>query len=152
MNPATDSSNNRVLVIDDNPAIHEDFRKILGSGSRHSSVLDAAEATLLGDSGPAETHVSFEIASAYQGAEGLEMLQQALTAGLPYAMAFVDMRMPPGWDGLATVTRLWKVDPELQVVICTAYSDFSWEEMNRALGHSDSFVILKKPFDIVEVL
>jgi PAS domain S-box-containing protein len=148
----TDSSNKRVLVIDDNPAIHEDFRKILGSGSRHSSALDEAEAMILGDSSRVETHPIFEIASAHQGAEGLEMTQQAMTAGLPYAMAFVDMRMPPGWDGLATVARLWEADPELQVVICTAYSDFSWEEMNRALGHSDSFVILKKPFDIVEVL
>ena len=152
MNSDTDSSNNRILVIDDNPAIHEDFRKILGAGSRHCSALDEAEVTMLGDAGRTEANVSFKIASAYQGAEGLEMMHQALTAGLPYAMAFVHMRMPPGWDGLETITRLWQADPELQVVICTAYSDFSWEEMNRALGHSDSFVILKKPFDIVEVL
>ncbi|MEO8428325.1 MAG: response regulator [Verrucomicrobiota bacterium] len=152
MNPGTAWSNNRVLVIDDNPAIHEDFRKILGSGSLYSSALDEVETTMFGDSRPAGAHVCFEIASASQGAEGLEMMHQALTADLPYAIAFVDMRMPPGWDGLATVTRLWKADPELQVVICTAYSDYSWEEMHRALGHSDNFVILKKPFDVVEVL
>jgi PAS domain S-box-containing protein len=152
MNPDPDSSNNRILVIDDNPAIHEDFRKILEAGSRHSSALDETKVTMLGDAGRTEANVSFKIASAYQGTEGLEMMRQALTAGLPYAMAFVDMRMPAGWDGLETITRLWQADPELQIVICTAYSDFSWEEMNRALGHSDSFVILKKPFDIVEVL
>src|SRR2546422_8178469 len=102
MKPETNSSNNRVLVIDDNPAIHEDFRKILGSGSRHSSALDEAEATMLGGSGRTEAQASFEIASASQGAEGLEMMQKALTADLTYAMAFVDIGMPPGWDGLAT--------------------------------------------------
>ena len=67
-------------------------------------------------------------------------------------MAFVDVRMPPGWDGVETITRIWKLYPDLQVVICTAYSDYSWEEMIRQLGKSDSLVILKKPFDNIEVL
>ncbi|MFH1417732.1 MAG: response regulator, partial [Planctomycetota bacterium] len=65
--------------------------------------------------------------------------------------AFVDVRMPPGWDGIETVARLWKEDPYVQVVICTAYSDYSWGEMVERLGLSDQLVILKKPFDSVEV-
>jgi PAS domain S-box-containing protein len=40
----------------------------------------------------------------------------------------------------------------MQVVICTAYSDCSWEEMLDKLGRSERLVILKKPFDAVEVL
>jgi two-component system NtrC family sensor kinase len=67
-------------------------------------------------------------------------------------MAFVDVRMPPGWDGVETTARIWEADPDLQVVICTAYSDCSWEEMLDKLGRSDRLVILKKPFDRVEVL
>src|SRR5262249_14368099 len=51
-----------------------------------------------------------------------------------------------------TTTRLWEVCPDLQIVICTAYSDYSWEQMATKLSLSDSVVILKKPFDAVEVL
>ena len=60
--------------------------------------------------------------------------------------------MPPGWDGVETIVHLWQAHPELQVVICTAYSDYTWEEIVARVGQSDSLVILKKPFDSVEVL
>ena len=66
-------------------------------------------------------------------------------------MAFVDVRMPPGWDGIETIARIWEVDPELQVVVCTAYSDYSWEDMRAKVGQPDSLLVLKKPFDNIEV-
>ena len=91
------------------------------------------------------------IDSAFQGQEGLAMARQALEEGRPYAMAFVDIRMPPGWDGVETTGKIWEHYPDLQVVICTAYSDYSLEEMLDKLGHSDRLVILKKPFDNIEV-
>lgn len=80
------------------------------------------------------------------------MVRRAQQEGRPYAMAFVDVRMPPGWDGIETISRIWKMYPALQVVICTAYSDYSWEEMIRQVGKTDNLVILKKPFDNIEVL
>ena len=144
--------NNRILVVDDNPAIHEDFRKVLGGSRAPQPELVLAEAALFGDEQTPVAAAEFELHSAHQGQEALQMLEQALAEGRPYAMAFVDVRMPPGWDGIETVTRIWQVYPELQVVICTAYSDYSWEEMLRRLGASDNLVILKKPFDNVEVL
>jgi signal transduction histidine kinase len=79
------------------------------------------------------------------------MVQLARNEGRPYAVAFVDMRMPPGWDGLETIEHLWKTDPELQVVICTAYTDHSWEDIVRRLGHDDRLLILQKPFSSIEV-
>src|SRR5439155_11878011 len=59
--------------------------------------------------------------------------------------------LPHGWDGAETAARLWQVCPDLQIVICTAYSDYSWDEMRARLDQPDSLVILKKPFDNVEV-
>jgi signal transduction histidine kinase len=82
----------------------------------------------------------------------MEKVVQAVAECRPYSVAFIDGRMPPGWDGVQTIGQLWKVDPDLQVVFCTAYADYSWEQMQRSLGNSDSFVVLKKPFDTVEVL
>jgi signal transduction histidine kinase len=146
--------NKRILIIDDNPAIHVDMRKILcPTVSAESLALDSLEAELLGVPATASTSpANFELDSAMQGEEGLAMLRQSLIAERPYAMAFVDMRMPPGWDGLVTTLALWEAEPELQVVICTAYSDYSWDEMLSKLGSSDRLLILKKPFDTVEVL
>jgi two-component system NtrC family sensor kinase len=140
----------RILVIDDNRAIHEDFRKIFDTNVEAES-LDAAEASLFGETVTAPK-ATFRIDSAYQGREGLELVQKAVAQTDPYAMAFVDVRMPPGWDGIETISHIWNVYPDLQVVICTAYSDYSWEDMHQKLGDTDRLVILKKPFDNVEVL
>ncbi len=144
--------NQRILIIDDNTSIHSDIRKILCAPDAIDSDLDAEAAALFGGEAEAASGTEFEIDSAYQGQEGLEMVNKALAEGRPYAMAFVDVRMPPGWDGVQTISHIWEQYPELQVVICTAYSDYSWEGMIRKVGKTDSLVILKKPFDNVEVL
>ncbi len=141
--------NRRILLIDDNRAIHEDFGKILTP--REEADVESLEAAIFGDAAPA-AGIRFEIASAFQGMEGVELLRRGQAAGQPFAMAFVDVRMPPGIDGIETAIELWKVAPELQVVICTAYSDYSWQEALAKLGNSERLLVLKKPFDPVEVL
>ncbi|HWD18023.1 MAG TPA: response regulator [Verrucomicrobiae bacterium] len=151
MKTPTDSRSKRILVIDDNPAIHEDIRKILTTGDRNAD-MDEVKAALFGEKPAAVDRYAFEIDSALQGEEGLGKVKAAHECGRPYAMAFVDVRMPPGWDGVETISRIWKSFPDLQVVICTAYSDYSWEEMIQQVGPSDSLLILKKPFDNIEVL
>jgi len=134
-----------------NPSIHDDIRKILASAQTRHPGLERAKAAVLGESLNLPQGISFVVHSALQGAQGLEMVQRALKAGQPYALAFVDMRMPPGWDGVTTLTELWKTDPNLQVIICTAYSDYSWDEIVHRIGRSANMVIPKKPFDNIEV-
>ncbi|HQS31579.1 MAG: hybrid sensor histidine kinase/response regulator [Polaromonas sp. 39-63-203] len=141
--------NRRILLIDDMLTIHEDFRKIL-LAKPEARDLDVAEETLFGKS-TAPAQGSFELDSAYQGRDGVAMVEAALQAGRPYAMAFVDMRMPPGWDGVETIERLWRVDPQVQIVICTAYSDHSWEDVLARLDAQDRLLIVKKPFDMIEI-
>jgi signal transduction histidine kinase len=141
----------RILVIDDNISIHEDFRKILG-GAKDTAKLDSMESALFGDEVAGRMFPTFEIDSAYQGQEALEMIEKSLLENRPYTMAFVDVRMPPGWDGIETTSKIWEKYADLQVVICTAYSDYSWEEILKKLGYSDRLVILKKPFDNIEAL
>src|SRR5437899_1578175 len=120
--------NRRVLVIDDNPAIHKDFRKVLGAG--------ADEQALFGAPALASTRPHFEVDSALQGQEGVERVREALRVGRPYAMAIVDMQMPPGWDGLETIERLWRVDPDVQVVICSAHAGYVWTDLVVRLRHA----------------
>jgi CheY-like chemotaxis protein len=152
MNGPSSKLKHRILVIDDNPAIHEDFRKILCHDRRSSSELDAQEAELFGSTPLLGAQSEFEIDSAFQGEAGLARVYHAIQEGRPYALAFVDVRMPPGWDGIEVTPKLWVADPDLPVVICTAYSDYTWEEMFARLGTSDRTFILKKPFDREEVL
>ena len=141
--------NRRILVVDDLPDIYDDFRKILAPAAAATD-LAADEALLFGAATPAAA-VHFELTSAYQGAEALDKVRASLLADSPYAMAFMDMRMPPGWDGVETVERLWQEDPALQIVLCTAYSDHSWADVLARLEVRDRLLILKKPFDAIEV-
>jgi diguanylate cyclase len=143
----------RIIVIDDNEAIHGDFRKTLTPGVIATASLAEATAILFGEPAPAARpqQPQFTVDCALQGQLGAAMVQSAFEAGKPYHVAFVDMRMPPGWDGVQTIQRLWEIDPELQVVICTAYSDHSWDDISAKLGLTDRLLILKKPFDPIEV-
>ena len=143
----------RILIIDDNAAIHHDFRKVLGADAERSTqALTAIEAELFGEPSTAASRPNFEIDSAHQGQEGVEMARRALAEGRPYATVFVDMRMPPGWDGLETIEHLWAVDPDVQVIICSAHTDYDWTEVVDRLGHSDKLLVLRKPAEPIEVM
>ena len=144
--------NRRILVIDDNRSIHDDFRKILAPPQAADDSLHAAEAALFGSAITTRQPETFTIDAASQGEEGLQMVKSALAEGNPYAMAFVDVRMPPGWDGIETTRQIWQVCPDMQIVICTAYADCSWSEVQEQIKPRDRMLILKKPFDIIEVL
>ncbi len=143
--------NRRILIVDDNEAIHADIRSIL-EPPRVNAELDSLSAALFDDAIPVSSHaVKYDIESAYQGEDGFNMVCQANAAGNPYALAIVDVRMPPGWDGIHTIQELKRLDPLLQVAICTAYSDYSWQTILDKFGINDWLLILKKPFDVVEV-
>jgi diguanylate cyclase (GGDEF)-like protein len=137
--------------VDDNPSIHDDFRSILQFDTE-SEALERARSALFGDASLIQAHEPFQVDCADQGQVALDLVQAANNAGRPYAVAFVDMRMPPGWDGLETIEQLWKVDAGLQVVVCTAYSDQPWGEIRERIGRTDKLLILQKPFNGIEAL
>ena len=145
------SENRRVLIVDDNRAIHSDYQKILCDHQVDTELSDM-EAMFLGGAVEETPQLNLTLESAYQGEQALQMVTEAVAQKQPYALAFVDMRMPPGWDGLETIERLWEVDPDLHVVICSAYSDQSWSGICQRLHRGEQFLILKKPFETAEVL
>ncbi len=142
----------RIIIIDDNPDIHNDFATILAAKTDLSR-LESLESDLFGYDRPQAVWDGpcYELDFASQGRQGVEKIKSATRQMMPYQLAFVDMRMPPGWDGLKTIKELWRIDPEIQVVLCTAYSDYSWEEINQTLGLTENLLMLKKPFDSSEV-
>lgn len=147
----SDEINRRILVVDDNVSIHHDFLKTL-QPDMGLEALEQARGSLFGDPNPVWKSDEFTVNCADQGATALAFVETAVKEGKPYAVAFVDMRMPPGWDGLETIERLWTADTTLQVVICTAYSDQPWDEIRHRIGRNDKLLILQKPFNSIEVL
>lgn len=147
----TDHPNRRILVVDDNLSIHHDFRRIFQLETEPEA-LEQARSALFGESILVQSHEPFEVDCTDQGQAALALVQAARNDDRPYAVAFVDMRMPPGWDGLETIEYLWKADAGLQVVICTAYSDQPWDEIRARIGRNDKLLILQKPFNGIEAL
>lgn len=168
-----DGVNRRILIVDDNEDIHKDFHKILGSSKKKVArlQLDALESQLFAEDDHEEESTSegiknpdtgipransiydveYEIDSAYQGLDGVELVRTALNQGRPYALIFMDVRMPPGIDGIETIARIWEISNNVEIVICTAFSDYSHEQILEKLGSTDRLLFLNKPFDSIVV-
>ena len=151
METFTIPDNNRILIIDDTESIHTDFENILAAPEANSTEMSTLEAKLFGIDQQEEQLKSFELSHAYQGLDGVNMVQQAIDQHQPFALAFVDARMPPGIDGIETIFKLWEIDPEINIVLCSAYTDHTWSSIVERFGDTDKLLVLKKPFEIIEV-
>jgi len=142
----------RILIVDDTPSIHEDFRKILALPEEMTEDLDRMADSLFGRSEQDTVYktINYELNSAFQGEEALDMIEKAEAEGRGYSLVFMDVRMPPGLDGIKTISKIWERYPSMEIVICTAYSDYSWVDIIDILGPSDHLLVLKKPFDADE--
>ena len=134
----------RVLVVDDNPDVCRDIQRVL-SRSQEPERMTEIRAKLFGDVVSKKPGIEFAVDIALQGRDAVERVKAAMSEDRPYALAFVDMRMPPGWTGVETIAHLWEVDPQIAVVIYTAYSDFRWDEVIQQLGRSEGLHLLRKP-------
>lgn len=147
----TKSTVNRILVIDAARSIHDEFRRILERSPVGAGEIQGKAAALFDRSTTGAEFTAFRLDSAYRGEEGVQMVRRACESGRPYAMAFVDVGMPPDCEGIETITRIWDEFPDLQVVLCTPCSDSCREEQIDRLQHPENLLILKRPFNDVEV-
>lgn len=145
----------RILVVDDIAAIHQDFRKVLlKEDNKEIDNFDELHELLFNPEieKAVDHNPTFEIDSAYQSNEALTSIKKSLADKNPYALTFVDGIMPPGEDGIETIRRVWELDPNIQTVICTAFTMYSREEISQRLGKSDRLFLVQKPFDKSSVL
>ena len=141
----------RVLIVDDEESIHEDYRRSLErrAGSQR---FDELRSAVLGASSDPRPHddtpdVEFELVHATDGESAVESARCMKDRGERFAVAFVDMRMASGQDGIETARALREIDPEIPLVVCTAYSDYTWDTVLRGIGNRDGVHMLRKPFD-----
>jgi len=144
----------RILIVDDTEEIHESFRDIFEVPSEDDEDFNDLENDLFGDdssddadSKAPDLSIRYEMDHAHQGEESLERVRKAQAEGRPYALIFMDVRMPPGWDGIETISRIWQEFSEIEMVICTAYADYSLDEILKKLGITDHLMFIRKPFD-----
>ncbi len=140
--------NKKILVVDDDPEICEVYRAILSSSSyfRPSFFPGPASGSPLGSLAE-----GFDLTFASQGQEAYEIVKQATSANDPFAMACIDIRMPPGWDGVETAEKIRQIDREVEIVIVTGYTDHSLEDILARVGSPDKLLFLRKPFDLEEL-
>ncbi len=148
----TEKNQRRVLIIDDQQEIHETFKRVFAPAERNQAELTDFESRFLNDSSPpadfnTEPRPTYSLYHASGGAEGLQIIEESVRNDQRFSVAFVDMRMPGGMDGLETTEKIWQIDPCLQVVICTAHSDHTWDDVLARLGCNDKLLLLKKPFE-----
>lgn len=143
----------RILLVDDDKSIHEDIESVLSINKyRSDTELRQMEDELFGASTLTEpgilSETFYDIDHAYQGLEAIQMVKDAHEIGDPYSLVFMDVRMPPGIDGIETIQKIWEDHPYTEMVICTAFTDYSWDQIVVNLGNTDNLLFLKKPFDI----
>ncbi|QNA84599.1 GGDEF domain-containing response regulator [Sphingomonas sp. So64.6b] len=145
----------RILIIDDEPGMHDSYRRSFAPAAGHAGALDAMAVELFGDNDDGDADaapaMAFTLTHAMQGIEGVTAVEASIARGEKYAVAFIDVRMPPGIDGKETAKRIRALDPDINLVIVTGYSDFSPLEISRAAGPADKIFYIAKPFEVAEV-
>ncbi|RZM10623.1 MAG: GGDEF domain-containing response regulator [Sphingomonas sp.] len=144
----------RILVVDDEPAMHDSYRRSFApQRSEEGVALDAMAAALFDDvDATVDDTPDFQLTHEMQGLDAVGAVEAALLAGDPYAVAFIDVRMPPGIDGRETARRIRLLDPDINIVIVTGYSDFSPLEISRVAGPPDKIFYVAKPFEVAEIV
>jgi len=153
--------NRRILVVDDQQDLREQLAKLLmrsGKKNETLSLVQQMRSRLLGagseepEEGNAEDdEPTYLVDTAGQGADAFEMVKQASEKDDSYAVMFLDMRMPPGWDGMETATKIREIDKKLEIVIMTAYADHDQAQIADTVGTPEKLLYIKKPFQAEEI-
>lgn len=142
-----------ILIVDDQETILDSFATLLGppSAGDQDIMLDELEVAMGGVPANTVTTPTYQLRYARQGLDAIRECEIALAENRPFSVAFLDIHMPPGIDGVETAVRLWKLQPDLEIVLCTAHAMYSWHAILARLPVRDQLVILRKPFDPIEV-
>lgn len=144
--------NYKVLVIDDDPAIHEDFAKVLcpAQGS-HDDTINELSAKVFKTNSHHSLFPNYQIDSALNAQAAIDMVKKSVLESKHYALMFVDIKMGGGMDGVAIIQELRKIDPNIETVVCSAYSEYTLEELVSKITKPDKLLFFKKPFTPIEI-
>ena len=143
----------RVLIVDDSKPIHDDIKSILiDTEEKNEKVAELEKALFNIEEVDDEIKFDFNINDAFTGEEAVEMVKKSEDEGYPYELIFMDVRMEPGIDGVEALDRVWKINRDIKVIICTAYSDYSVSDIKAKIGSVEGLEFLPKPFTTEELV
>ena len=144
--------NYRVLIVDDEDGIHRDFKDMLNPNRRQALTDELAE-TLLGEVSENKTFFlpNFELLHAASGEEAYDIIYAGRASNCPIAVAYIDVRMPPGIDGVEAIRRIRQIEKDIELGIMTAYTDKPLPEIVRDMELLNKLLYIRKPFAPEEV-
>lgn len=145
--------NRRILLVDDEPKILEELEKVLVPKNHVNEELLDLQSRLFSGSAdrPVRKAAVYDVTCCRQGEEAIEAIKNAINNDCPFAVAFLDIRMPPGMDGVSTAEQLRQLDPNLQIVMMTGFSDFDISEISHRVPPEDKLLYLQKPIHSQEI-
>ena len=151
--------NKRILIVDDTEDIHEAFKcafeiKSKVTNEKYNKIISNLFGRQPENSAIDDLPMQlpeFDLDSAFQGDEAIEKVKKSVEEDRPYALVFMDVRMPPGIDGIETLKRVWEIDKNIEAIICTAYSDYNLTNLSKKLGYTHQLLLIKKPFEVEEI-
>jgi diguanylate cyclase len=150
----------RVLIADDEADVRDAYRQILleSDMSSETAVFHNLRERLFSKNAPAQLPKSLSPSDTTfapvfcEGAEAaVAAVREALSTDDPFAVAFLDMRMPPGPDGVWAAARIRELDPAIEIVVCTAYSDVDPRDIGGMVPPEEKLSYLQKPFHPHEI-
>ena len=138
-------ANTRVLIVDDQREIHDDFTEMLRPTPAQRPADDDLAAAFVDEE---ETPVlpQFELLHATTGEQAYDIIANGKEWNLPIAVTYMDIRMPPGIDGIETIRRLRAIDRDVEIVIMTAYADRPLSEIVQDMELLHKLLYIRKPF------
>ncbi|MHC5091543.1 MAG: response regulator transcription factor, partial [Planctomycetota bacterium] len=144
--------NNRILLVDDEPLILDELGKVLSPSEASNTELNELENRLFNNSKTNRRKAaSYNVCCCCQGDEAIHEVEESIEKNEPFAVAFIDIRMPPGPDGVSTAEEIRKLDPNIQIVMMTGYSDFDISEIAHRIPPEDKLLYMQKPIHSQEI-
>jgi len=145
----------RLLAVDDEKIILTLYERILTPKRKPSprvGELNELAQQLFGETPSPTSALAVELITCQQGDEAVTVVQAALAEHRPFAVVFLDVRMPPGPDGVSTAEQIRAIDSQIEIVIVTAYSDIHPSEIERRVRPAHKLLYLQKPFHAPELI
>lgn len=143
----------KVLVADDDEAVLECYREAFGEDvpSNQSKALDALTAELFDPDTDTEDQPKFDIVACSQGDDAIRVAEAAQEAGEPFDVVILDIRMPPGIDGVEAGSRIRQIDPDVEIVFVTGFSDIPLHELQRRVPPPIKLHYFNKPLSFSQL-
>ncbi|MDH3373458.1 MAG: response regulator [Gammaproteobacteria bacterium] len=143
----------RVLIADDDENILEAYLEAFSEpeSTREMQVLDALEAELFDPDAEIEKEPHFDVVACSQGNDAISLAKQAADGGEPFDVVILDVRMPPGIDGVEAGSKIRELDPDVPIVFVTGFSDVPLEELRRRVPPPMKLHYFNKPLSFTQL-